>query len=98
MKVYVVSKPAAADLRAVRDWIAKDDPVRAVSYLEELNLLFARLADSPMMGRRREAFGPDVRSFVSGNYVVFYRQADAGISISRVIHARRDIERAMREP
>lgn len=90
---YLVSKPAAADLRDIRDWIAKDDPTRAIGYLEELEALFARLSVRPLVGRPRAEIGPGVRSMTHRNHIVFYRCVGSDIEISRVLHGRRDLGR-----
>jgi toxin ParE1/3/4 len=35
--------------------------------------------------------GPDVRSFVVGKYVVFYRIAPGGIDVGRIVHGARNV-------
>lgn len=92
---YSLSKPATADLRDFREWIASDDPKRAAGYLRELEALFARLALRPLIGRPREEIGPGVRSMVHRNHVVFYRPCGVDIEISRVLHGRRDLGRVI---
>ena len=92
---FLVSGPAAGDLRDIRDWIAENDPQRAVRYLEELEALFARLAARPLIGRPRDDVGPGVRSMVHRNHVVFYRPRGADVEIARVLHGRRDLGRVL---
>jgi len=43
------------------------------------------------MGRARPELGHGLRSFVVGQYVVFYRPSTKGIEIVRVLHGARDI-------
>ncbi|MGI3899841.1 MAG: type II toxin-antitoxin system RelE/ParE family toxin [Janthinobacterium lividum] len=92
---YRISKPATADLGDIRDWIAKGDPKRAVSYLEELDALFGRISVRPLIGRPREEIGRGGRSIVHHSHVVFYRQVGTSIEISRVIHGRRNLGRVL---
>ena len=93
MSRHVLSLRARADLRHIRNHIAKDNPSRAISFIEELTLLFERLAGMPMMGRIRDDLNrASLRSFVHGEYVVFYRPAPDGVSIVRVLHGKRRLE------
>ncbi len=41
----------------------------------------------------RPELGEGIRSFPSGNYVIFYRTVEGGIEIMRVLHGARDIEK-----
>jgi toxin ParE1/3/4 len=45
-----------------------------------------------MIGRSRDDLRPDLRGFVIGNSVIFYRDTPEHIEIVRVLHAARDIE------
>jgi toxin ParE1/3/4 len=51
---------------------------------------FALLLRQPQAGRTREDIGPGVRSFPSGNYLIYYRQSKSNLVISRILHAKRD--------
>lgn len=96
MSRYTLSPESLADLRGIRAWIAEDNPPRAASFLDELTAHFRRLAAMPMIGRRRDDLGSEVRSAVHGNFVIFYRPAEDGIIVSRVLHARRNLRGLLR--
>jgi len=49
------------------------------------------LAESPKIGRRREELSPRLRSFPVGRYVIFYRIAERGIEVARILSAYRDL-------
>ncbi len=67
--------------------------------IDRLTDSFAMLARTPHAGRRREDVGEGVRSFPSGNYLIYYRKPTRGrVQILRVIHGRRDQKKAWREP
>lgn len=51
----------------------------------------ALLASQPEMGERRPELATDIRSFVAGAYVVYYRPRPDGIELARVLHSARDI-------
>ncbi len=46
------------------------------------------------MGRSRDELAAGIRSFPTGNYIVLYRVVGENVEIVRVLHGRRDIERA----
>jgi len=56
---------------------------------------FRLLSDWPRLGRARNDLRRGLRSFLVGDYVIFYRITRAGVVIQRVLHGRRDIERIL---
>ena len=46
---------------------------------------FDLLATQPLMGRARDELKPKLRSFVVGNYVVFYLPTEDGVAVERVL-------------
>lgn len=88
---------ARADLRMIRDLIAADHPRAAARYLEGIHRTFQHLADWPMSGRSRDEYRPGLRSFVHREHLIFYRPSSGGITVLRVLHGRRDLERVFHE-
>jgi plasmid stabilization system protein ParE len=43
------------------------------------------------MGTPRSELGVDIRSMVSGSYLIFYRALDARGQVVRILHGRRDL-------
>ncbi|MDR6449622.1 plasmid stabilization system protein ParE [Paraburkholderia terricola] len=87
--------PAAeAELEAIGDYIARDNPLRAVSFVRELRDRCMGLADMPLafpLVPRYEDRG--VRHRVHGNYQIFYRvvgQPAERIDVIHVLHSARD--------
>jgi toxin ParE1/3/4 len=92
MKVRLSSE-ARQDLIAIGDYIARDNPSRARSFVKELTDKCASLAAMPLgyaIVPRYEAKG--IRRCVHGNYQVFYRADGDLIFIVRVLHGARDYE------
>ena len=50
------------------------------------------LARNPAAGRERPELVSDLRSFLVGRYILFYRPIDDGVEIVRVLHGARDID------
>ncbi len=91
MSRYDLTPGAQIDLEEIWNWIAADNPARAVTFLEDLNTVFERLAAMPLIGRKREDIQRELRSFGHGSYLIFYRPRTDGAVIFRVVHARRDL-------
>jgi toxin ParE1/3/4 len=86
------SPEATADLADIASYIAKDDPKRARSFLDELESTCAGLPEYPAMGRSRPDLAPDLRSKPHGQYVIFYTPGAEGVRIERILHGARDVE------
>jgi toxin ParE1/3/4 len=83
---------ARQDLRSIYRFIAVDrqSPEAADRQIEFLFDKFAFLAQNPLMGELRDDLRSGLRLFSAGSYVIFYRPARGGVSITRVVHGRRD--------
>ncbi len=92
MKV-VLTEAARADLEAIGDHIAQDNPTRARGFIKELiasaRAIGAAPRGSPLVPRY-EHLG--VRRRVHGAYLIFYRVEAARITILHVLHGARDYE------
>ena len=92
MKV-VLSDAAEVDLEAIGDGIARDNPLRALTFVRELRGVALRLGDLPSvfpLVPRYEHRG--IRLRVSGNYLIFYRVEADRVVIVRVLHGARNYE------
>lgn len=90
MIVYL-SAEAEQDLERIADYIALDNPARAVSFLQELRRKCLALADMPErfpLVPRYEASG--VRRRGHGNYLIFYRVEPEKVVIVHVLHGAQD--------
>ena len=91
--------PAAiTDLEEIGDYIARDNPRRAASFVAELRRQCVKLTRSPEGYRQRPELGEGIRSCAYGNYVIFFTiQADA-LLIVRILHGAMDIESQFQPP
>ncbi len=92
MRRLIVSPAALADLREIWEFIAADDPSAADRVLDEMVGRLDLLLASPFMGRQRRELAPELRSFPSGRYVIFYVAEGEEVRVARVLHGSRDIE------
>jgi toxin ParE1/3/4 len=86
---------AQEDLTAIFDWIAKDSPNRAISFVEKLDKRIGLLETHPHLGReprltKLREYG--YRVLIVETYLVFYIIRGTTIEIHRVIHGSRNLE------
>lgn len=85
----VWTRPASADRKEIREYIARDNPAAALVLDELLSEKAARLVDHPSMGRPGRV--ASTRELVAHqNYIMIYDTADDLVRILRVLHAARE--------
>lgn len=91
--------PAAiADLEEIGDYIARDNPRRAVSFVAELRSQCVKLTRSPEGYRLRPELGDGIRSCAYGNYIIFFTIHADALLIVRILHGAMDIEAQFEPP
>jgi toxin ParE1/3/4 len=83
---------AETDLEAIGDYIARDNPRRAVSFVRELREQCRKITEAPKAYRPRPELGKGLRSCAYGNYVVFFFEEPGLVRIVRVLHGAMEIE------
>jgi toxin ParE1/3/4 len=89
--IVLISAEAEHDLEAIGDYIASENPSRAISYLRELREKCLALADLPNgfpLVPRYEGAG--IRRRVHGNYLIFYRVELQRVVVLHVLHGAQD--------
>ncbi|CAO4148120.1 type II toxin-antitoxin system RelE/ParE family toxin [Methylorubrum thiocyanatum] len=91
--IVVFAAEAEADLERVGDFIAQDNPRRAVSFVTELVERCLQLADIPegfpLVPRHAQS---GIRRRPYGSYLIFYRVRGERIEILHVLSGARDWE------
>ena len=82
---------AEVDLLDIWSYIARDSTRAADGLLDSIAAACNVLADNPAAGRLREELAPNLRSIAVGKYIVFYRPAQNGIVVIRILHGARDL-------
>lgn len=90
------TEAARKDLLSIGDYIAKDNPPRALSFLDELEERCMALENFPnaypVLARRLDA---NIRRLVHGNYNVFYSVSGDTVSIIHILNSAMDYERVL---
>lgn len=88
----VVFSPAAKDdLMEIAIYIAQDNPVRALSFVDELEATCLGLGQAADIGTARPELGEGIRLLPHGRYLIFYRKHKSMIRVERIMHGARDI-------
>lgn len=86
------SPRARLDLIEIWGFIADDNEAAADAVLDKIEHALSILRDNPLAGRARPELARDIRSFVVGKHVLFYRPLADGVDLARVLSARQDIQ------
>lgn len=93
MRQLYFSVLAREDLRQIARYIARDNPARARTFVNELRERCTRLISQPNQGISREECAPGLRMISHGRYLIFYGAFEDDIHIDRVLHGARDVRR-----
>ena len=91
--IVELTAAAEADLELIGDYIARDNPLRAASFVRELYRSCLDMADMPEawpVVPRYEHHG--IRRRVHGRYLIFYRVENARITILHILNCAMDVE------
>lgn len=85
------SAAALEDLTDIAAFIARDNPTRAGSFVDELEETAQRLGDQPHSGAARPEYGDGIRLLPYRRYLILYSPRDRFVLIERILHGARDI-------
>jgi toxin ParE1/3/4 len=89
--IVVISRAAEADLESIGDWIARDNPARALTFVRELRRRCESLIDGPYRFARVPRYEHlGIRRRVYRDYLIFYRIVDDRIEVLHVLHGARE--------
>jgi plasmid stabilization system protein ParE len=91
VKMLKLSSFVERDLEEIADWIAEDNPRRAVSFIQEIRAEFGRIGLQPLLYQLRPEIAKDARLAVVGSYVILFRIAGKNVFIERVAFGGRNL-------
>lgn len=92
MAGYRLRPKAVEDIEAIGDYIAADNRSRAVSFIDDLHDLFARIVETPHAYQRRDDLAQGLRQAIHGRYLVMFMADRRGVVVERVLHGARRLE------
>lgn len=87
----LLSRSIKPDLKAIADYIAEDNPLRAESLVLEIWEKIRLIGENPLLYQLRPDIGDDARMAVLGRYVILFRIAGEMVRIERVVYGGRDL-------
>ncbi|MBJ2151581.1 type II toxin-antitoxin system RelE/ParE family toxin [Paracoccus sp. IB05] len=91
--IVEITAAAEADLESIGDYIARDNPARAVAFIRELGRSCLELAEHPEawpIVPRYEAHG--IRRRVHGRYLIFYQLHPGRVTVLHILNGAMDVE------
>ena len=85
------SRFVESDLEAIGDYIAQDNPKRAVSFIREMRERIRAVGENPLIYRVRPEIGEVARMAVVGRYVILFRIVGEIVRIERAVYGGRDL-------
>lgn len=84
------TKPALADMQAIRDYIGRDSSYYAARFIEKVIASIEKLEEFPQAGRTvEEAENANLRELLFQNYRIMYQVDSQRVLILAVIHGAR---------
>jgi toxin ParE1/3/4 len=85
------SRWVETDLDSIAEYIAQDNPQRAVTFIREIRQKIHRIGEQPLLYQLRPEIGESARLAVVGRYVILFRILDDVVRIERVVYGGRDL-------
>jgi len=92
MMRIIITPLAEHDLESIGDYIARDNPARAITFVRELRGQCETIASNPLGYRQRQELGDGIRSCAHGNYVIFFEIESDDLLVVRILHGARDLQ------
>ena len=86
-----LSRFVESDLDDIADYIAQDNPRRAITFIQEIQAKFHEIRHNPLLYQLRPEIGEGARMTTLGNYAVLFRVTGASVRIERVLYGGRDL-------
>lgn len=81
----LLSNHIESDLEAIADYIAQDNPTRALSFIRQIRDQLRLIGQNPLLYQLRPDIGKDARVAVFGRYVILFRILEETVRIERVV-------------
>ena len=86
-----LSRYIEEDLDVIADFIAQDNPQRAVTFIQDIRRKFYNIQREPLIYRLRPDIGEDARMATVGNYAILFRIMGNVVRIERIVYGSRNL-------
>jgi toxin ParE1/3/4 len=91
VKQLEFSRFIEGDLDDIADFIAQDNPLRAVTFIKDIRTKFYDIQRAPLIYQLRPEIGEEARMATVGNYAILFRVIGDVVRIERVTYGNRDL-------
>jgi toxin ParE1/3/4 len=91
MPGYFLSQEAQQDISDIGDYIARDNPIRAMSFVRELRARIGQAAERPLAYEERVELKAGLRAARHRRYLILFRFDGDSVEVLRVLHSARDL-------
>jgi toxin ParE1/3/4 len=93
VKNVLITPEAERDLEEIADYIAADNPARALSFVQEIRDRCVKLGAAPLAHVARPELGDGIRFCRHKRYLIFFKvdPVDGSVLVVRVLHGARDL-------
>ena len=89
--LLVFTPLAEQDLEKIGDYIVRDNPRRALTFIREIRQQCKQLSERPKTYLLRSEVGENIRSRVFGRYIIYFAAIDESVRIVRILHGAMDV-------
>jgi toxin ParE1/3/4 len=89
---FRIAAAAKQDFKDIAAYIARDNPVRAQSFILEIYEKIRVVAEAPFTYQARDEWHQGLRSALHQSYHIVFRVENDVVEIARILHGARDIE------
>jgi toxin ParE1/3/4 len=86
----IFSELAESDIEAIGDYIARDNPHRAVTFIRDMRGHCRQITTMPKGFPLRHDISAGLRMASYRDYLIFYHETESAIRIERILHGARD--------
>ena len=86
-----LSRYIESDLDVIADFIAQDNPGRAVTFIQDIREKFFAIQRDPLIYQLRSDIGEEARMATVGNYAILFRIVESLVRIERVVYGGRNL-------
>lgn len=79
------------DLDDIADYIAQDNPNRAVTFIQDIRMKFRDIQRDPLIYQLRSDIGEEARMATVGNYAILFRVMGEIVRIERIAYGGRNL-------
>lgn len=87
----IFSDLAATDLEEIGDYIARENPNRAISFIREIRQRCEKIVSFPEAAELHPEYGEGIRMIPVGRYLIFYTVKPEEVRIERILSGWRNL-------